>query len=144
MKTFRAKHFGTVFAISLAVHLTLAWWLIAFDPYLACAGNAIIYFGLTWMCLEKFKDSEQNYTTGILTAIILGRIIAEVPIRISDFTGSMGSLMITVFTLVTILLSAVCHKERNTSVYALTIIVEILLISCAHHIWLTAVENHFR
>ena len=62
----------------------------------------------------KFTEKVPDINSWMVAfAIILGRIILEVPLRIIDWHGTFGSFMITVGCVVAILLAVVCFKDKR-------------------------------
>ena len=86
--------------------------------------------------LTKAAESDiVNRNTTVVTAIIIGRIILEIPIRIDDFEGSFYSLGITIATIVSILLAALCFKEKRSSVFILSTIILVFINTIGLYAW---------
>mgnify|MGYP006962006122 FL=1 len=73
--------------------------------------------------------------TAIASALILGRIILELPVRILDYANSVGSLMITINCIIGIILGIICYYGKRTSLYFLSIMIEILLTTFIADTW---------
>ena len=73
--------------------------------------------------------------TAIASALILGRIILELPIRILDYANSVGSLMITINCIIGIILGIICYYGKKPSLYFLSIMIEILLTTFIADTW---------
>lgn len=94
------------FATSVFLYLCVFWVNYFQNLYLSAWVHSLAFISLTWLWLSK-KGKEAGMT-GIVGAIILGRIILEIPVRILDFTGTMNTLMLPVSSLLSILLISLC------------------------------------
>ena len=65
----------------------------------------------------------------------MGRIILEVPLRVFEFRETLFSLFVPIVSIVSILLAAVYHKEKRTSVLILAVVILVLLNTVAHDAW---------
>lgn len=101
--------------------------------YLSAWVHSLAFISLTWLWLSK-KGKEAGMTS-IVGAIILGRIILEIPVRSLDFTGTMSTLMLPVSSMLSILLISLCFYKRNIGVYTLSIILIILANTILQTIW---------
>lgn len=121
------------FATSVFLYLCVFWVNYFQNLYLSAWVHSLAFISLTWLWLSK-KGKEAGMTS-IVGAIILGRIILEIPVRSLDFTGTMSTLMLPVSSMLSILLISLCFYKRNIGVYTLSIILIILANTILHTIW---------
>ena len=121
------------FATSVFLYLCVFWVNYFQNLYLSAWVHSLAFISLTWLWLSK-KGNEAGKTS-IVGAIILGRIILEIPVRSLDFTGTMSTLMLPVSSMLSILLISLCFYKRNIGVYTLSIILIILANTILQTIW---------
>lgn len=121
------------FATSVFLYLCVFWVNYFQNLYLSAWVHSLAFISLTWLWLSK-KGKEAGMTS-IVGAIILGRIILEIPVRSLDFTGTMSTLMLPVSSMLSILLISLCFYKRNIGVYTLSIILIILANTILQTIW---------
>ena len=126
----RTSAFWTIFALSLSVYLLTFWTSLYHDAsdiwvYTVC------YFALTWYCLQRFNRS----VLFSASAMILGRIMLEIPLRIYDYIGTYGTMMLPVASVISIVLGCLCFKERKTYVFVFSIIIMIVLNIFVRDAW---------
>ncbi|GAY30446.1 hypothetical protein PvtlMGM2_1299 [Prevotella sp. MGM2] len=80
--------------------------------------------------------------TAIAVAIILGRLLPELPIRISDFENSRISIVVTLISIIAVIPGTVCYREKRNSVYTLSIIILVFLNTFVHWSWLEIYTRH--
>ena len=131
----------TIFKIFLAsLILSLICCLLrAWNLYYAAIVESLIYCCATIFLLNKFSNNRGKEIVYILLAIILGRIILELPLRITDWEGTQMTLMVTVLAVFGIILGGLIYYKKN--VYK-----TILLMACwgscifvGHEKWLNHV-----
>lgn len=110
--------------------------------YHAAYIESISFFALTWWFADKAIKKNKRIT-GITIAVIAGRLIMEVPLRIISLHNinlynliPITSFIIPHITCATILLAVLCRKEQRPSTYFLATIIIILLCSVGHNFWL--------
>ena len=79
---------------SLLVFL-LTCWTAAFRGPSAEWAESVSFFLFTYCMLERYAKKDTDGIPVVLM-IMLGRIILEIPIRIDDFSGTIGSLFVTI------------------------------------------------
>lgn len=121
------------FATSVFLYLCVFWVNYFQNLYLSAWVHSLAFISLTRLWLSK-KGKEAGMTS-IVGAIILGRIILEIPVRSLDFTGTMSTLMLPVSSMLSILLISLCFYKRNIGVYTLSIILIILANTILQTIW---------
>lgn len=121
------------FATSVFLYLCVFWVNYFQNLYLSAWVHSLAFISLTWLWLSK-KGKEAGMTS-IVGAIILGRIILEIPVRSLDFTSTMSTLMLPVSSMLSILLISLCFYKRNIGVYTLSIILIILANTILQTIW---------
>ena len=122
--------------------LSFAWAVITFlatlwtAKYIYAAGFAqsICFFALTFHLLQHFK-SKGKEVYAVTSAIVAGRVLPEIPVRIITFYDSLGSIGILIMVTVTILLAALYQQKRLPVILILTIIIVILLGTAGIDTW---------
>lgn len=137
----KAKAVLTIVGLSVILFLCTCWFL-NLSIYAASCIEGVCFFLFSWLCADKLKTSGMSLITLALW-IILGRILVEIPIRISDFAGSFASLIVTIISVASILLAILCYHERRTSVYVLSTIIFVLFNTVVLQSWLSACERNF-
>ncbi len=129
------KRVALVFFSSALLFLVTCW-SAGLNVYAAGFTESVCFYVFTYYALQKFAESDiVNRNTAVVTAIIIGRIILEIPIRIDDFEGSFYSLGITIATIVSILLAALCFKEKRSSVFILSTIILVFINTVGLYAW---------
>ena len=103
-------------------------------PSMACSA---LYFWLTWTWLKHARPA-----WFIVAAIILGRIILELPLRILDFQDTSASLLEPVCSIVAILLAVVCYRRRTLRTSVISFVVLLLLNTIGHYLWIAATDEY--
>ena len=134
------KNFLISFLVSMLAFL-LCCWTAAYSLYAAGWAESICYFVITYLLLNKFAKPG-TYGTPYLLAIILGRMVFELPIRITEFGTTLFSLFIPIIVLVTIFLASLYFKEKRPAVLVLSVIILILLNTIAHEDWINCFGHH--
>ena len=73
-------------------------------------------------------SKESKEALFVCFALIAGRIALEIPIRLMDYEGSLGSLPITIANLVAIPMGCIAGKKGDTS----TNILSLLVVYCSN------------
>ena len=115
------------FSLSLLVFL-LTSWTLAYSHYAASMVEGTCFYLLTYYIL-KWYARPNTFGCPYIYAIIAGRIILEIPLRITEFYDTIPSLFITLTVITSIILAAVYYKEKRDSVLVLTIAILILLMT---------------
>lgn len=122
-KLTKAKAFWITCLLSTLLFMVTCW-SAAFGysaPYWAESGS---FFLLTYFCIDELSKRIQNINPwAIGFAAILGQLLIHVPMRATDFYGSLGSLMIVVSCFIAILLAVICWKDKRPSTFILSYIV---------------------
>lgn len=126
--------FLKVAGISLAAFLCICW-TAGTESLNAYWSEALVFFVITFFMCEKFASSRQLGAGTVAIASAVGRIILEIPIRISDWLGTVGSLMLTLESLVAIFMAWVCWKYKKPVVFILTLVIFILINSFIPEMW---------
>ncbi len=131
----KAKAFWITCMLSIVL-LTVTCWTATFGysaPYWAESSG---FFLLTYLCIDEFSKKIQNLNPwSIGFAIILGQLLIHVPMRATDFYGSLGSLMIVVSCFIAILLAVVCWKDKRPSTFILSYIVWVMFNCFVPEMW---------
>lgn len=137
------KNIGVIIASSVILYLIVMTTRIFQSNYLATICFTVSYFIFTLVFLRYFKERLGLSINRIVTAIIIGSFILEIPIRILDFKGSIFTLSSSIFTIVAIILAAISYKEKRTSVYVMSIIIILFLDFYVQRTWLKACHKYF-
>ena len=103
------KHSLKLSAEALACFLVVCW-SGALSYQEALWLESVTFFGLAMY--EGYRYRTELPTVYIALSLIIGRIIAEIPIRISEWDGSIGSLPITISCVIAICLGCLCAKKE--------------------------------
>ena len=113
----------------------LTFWTAGYTLYAAAWTESICFFVLTFLLLQKYAKPN-TYGWPIVTAVILGRILLELPIRITEFRATLFSLFIPITVISSIVLAAVYYRERRPVVLILSAIIMVLLNTIVHEDWI--------
>lgn len=136
-----SKVFWICGGLSLALFLITCWSAIYADttPYWV---ESIGYFILTFYCMELFKGEKTDISTWlVVSAVIIGRIIIEIPMRIMDWNGCLGSFMVIAACVIAILLSAYCFNTKKPFAFILSYVILSLFNSIVAEYWTGFVLN---
>lgn len=124
------------FLLSLLLFL-ITCWTAAYSLYAASMAETICYFLLTYFILEKYAKPK-TYGIPYVIAIIIGRIVLDIPIRVMEFRETLFSLFIPIVVMSSIFLGSLYYKEKNRTVLVLSIIILLLLSTIGQAQWLDA------
>ena len=113
----------------------LTFWTAGYTLYAAAWTESICFFVLTFLLLQKYAKPN-TFGWPIVTAVILGRILLELPIRITEFRATLFSLFIPITVISSIVLAAVYYRERRPVVLILSAIIMVLLNTIVHEDWI--------
>ena len=66
-----------------------------------------------WLAIYTVKKHQESLTVGsIAMALCVGRIALELPIRVLEFSSSVGSIPLTLSCIVAIILGCFCTKRK--------------------------------
>ena len=106
--------------------------------YLSSFACSALFFWLAWVWLKG--DGHKGRL--IVAAIILGRVILELPIRIMDFLETRISLLDPVCSIIAIVLAVVCYKRQNLRMGIMAFVVLLLLNSICQYLWVSATDEY--
>ena len=129
------KNFFKILGLGVVVML-LTCWNAKFQGAAPYWSEGIAFFALAWFTARDEEKKQGLSATWIATALIIGRLLPELPVRIFDFVGSIGSLMVTFNCILAILMGLVCYYGKRDSLYVLSIIIEILISTFVEESWL--------
>lgn len=139
MKAVFVDFFKTV-GISLCAYL-LIWWVGFSDFVNEAWSGAVFYFGVTLWLLEKYcKDGALSLGQSV-TGVIIGRILIDFLVRLSDWTSSYPSLIITISSVISIILAAMYFKNKSVEVIVLSIALMILFNSFVIEAWFDYIDG---
>lgn len=115
----KAIIFLKVSGLSLLLFLATCWTAgISFS--LAAGVESICFLLITWYFCYRYSV-EQVSQRILISAIILGRIIVEIPVRLSDLSGTAVSLPVLIICILSIPLGVLCFNKRNKFIWAVCI-----------------------
>lgn len=129
------KLFFKVMGLSALLFLIVCW-SSGISFYVATWVETIAYAILTLLLLKHYSQKDLKRTCIITTAIIIGHVILQLPVRVFDFEGTVISLLIMVNTIISIMLAALCYYKRQIYLYVLSIVIMIILNTVAHDAWI--------
>ncbi len=112
----------------------LTFWTLGYSGFAAGWTESVAYYGFTYYILDKFAKPK-TFGVSYVLAIIMGRIVLELPIRIIEFSDTLGSLIIIINVLVSILLAALYFREKRTSLLVLSFVILTLLNTVVVYKW---------
>lgn len=127
-------NFFKVIGLSLAAFLCVCW-TAGTDMLNAYWSEAVVYFAITYFLCNHFAIKGYLRASAVVVAIAIGRVVLELPIRILDFSGTIGSIMLTLESLLAILMAWVCWKYEKPIVFILTLVIFILINSFVPEMW---------
>lgn len=128
-----ARRFWEVTSLSALLFLALCW-TQALQDNIGLWAYSICYFALTYYCLQRYHGEGESMMP-LIMAVVLGRIMLEVPIRIIDYVGTLCSLMHPVVSIIAITLGGMCYSVRKPWAYAASIAIIILFIAFVTPVW---------
>ena len=142
------KKYFIVFLLSLVIFFCVCW-VRAQSCYLASYTFTLCYFAFTYACLEKQKFQDTLKNVYVCIAVILGFTLIESPLYIMDLTGltdfrnTLTSYMITLFTIISVLLALLCWIEKRLITTFLSLVIIVLLNTCALPQWVKFVMERY-
>ena len=127
------KRLRVLACYAFALNLTVCW--IAGINTITCSWTyAVSYFALTWYGYEyMYKENEPK--VWIPLAVSLGRVAVDIPIRVFDFIGTLGSLELVTTSLLSIALAYICYFNRRPWAFVLSIVTMVLVIGFVNEAW---------
>ena len=119
------KSFIVSCCASLLLFLVLCW-SGRISNNIACLTESISFFILTWYLLRKFTN-EGFSCNSVIWGIIIGRLILDIPLRISNPPAYTASLLTPIVVVTAILLAALWFRDKSKIVLCLCIIILILM-----------------
>lgn len=115
----KAIIFLKVSGLSLLLFLATCWTAgISFS--LAAGVESICFLLITWYFCYRYSV-EQVSQRILISAIIFGRIIVEIPVRLSDLSGTAVSLPVLIICILSIPLGVLCFNKRNKFIWSVCI-----------------------
>lgn len=127
------RTFFVVFLASILVFL-LTSWTAAYSVYAAGWSESVAYFLITYLLMDKYVRSD-SIGISVISAIVLGRIIIMLPIRIINFREMLPTMFVPFVSIVGIVLGVLCFREKRIIVALLSLIILILMNTVAHYAW---------
>ena len=128
------------FLLSMLTFL-LTFWTAGYSLYAAAWAESICFFVLTFLLLQQYARPD-SFGWPIVVAIILGRILLELPIRITEFRETLFSMFIVMVVIASIILASLYYRERRPAILVLSTIILVLLNTIVHESWLNLFHVH--
>ena len=128
------------FLLSMLTFL-LTFWTAGYSLYAAAWAESICFFMLTFLLLQQYAQPG-TFGWPIVVAIILGRILLELPIRITEFRETLFSMFIVMVVIASIILASLYYRERRPAILVLSTIILVLLNTIVHESWLNLFHVH--
>ena len=116
-----------LFFLSVVMYLCICWVRATKSYYLTSYTFTLCYFAFSYACFERLKLSNRQQYIYACVAIILGFMLIELPVRVVDFSGTISTLIITLFTAISVILAFLCWIEKRIITYFLALVILILL-----------------
>lgn len=121
------------FFVSMLV-FCLTFWTAEYTIYAAGWAESVAFFVTTYILLCKYAEPG-TFAWKTVLAIILGRILLELPLRITEFWSTLFSMFVPMVVIVSILLAALYYKDKRPLTLVLSVIILVLLNTITHHAW---------
>ncbi len=134
-KLTKAGAFGLSCLFSILLFMIVCWSAAFHDttPYWI---ESIGFFLLTYICIDRFSKRITGINPWMIgLAVILGQLIFHIPARATDFSGSLGSLMIVVSCIIAIILAVFCYTQKRAYAFVISYIVISLFNSFVAEAW---------
>jgi len=122
------------FLMSLLVFL-LTFWTAGYSLYAACLAESVAFFVLTYYVLKTYAKPG-TFGLPFVVAVVAGRIVLDVPLRVMEFPETLFSLFVPIVVIVSIVLAALYYKENRVSVLVLSVFIILLLATVGQAEWL--------
>lgn len=122
--------------------LLIVCWTAGISAYICAWVETICYAILTLLLLKRYSQKDLKKTCIITSAIIIGHIILQLPVRIYDFYGCLWSLLTMINTIISIILTTLCYHKRKIYLYVLSVVTMIILNTVAHDAWIDYFISH--
>lgn len=129
------KKFGIVLVSSAILALLLCLLNATKSLGFASLGKSVCFFAFTYYVLEKYCKDSNTCMWSIVAVICVGTELPELPVRIFDFRGTCGSIPAAIVVMLSVVLSAICYREKKSIVVALTIVIMLLLCTLGLDAW---------
>lgn len=124
------KKLAICFISGMLLYL-LTFWTSGISVFLAGWVQSLAFFALTYFLLMKFAEPK-SYGTSYAVAVVLGRLLLEIPIRIYEFPETLYSVVVTITVLFAVVLAAVNFSEKRVSVFVLSAVFIALMNTIVH------------
>lgn len=112
----------------------LTFWTAEFTIYAAGWAESVAFFVTTYILLSKYAEPG-TFAWKTVLAIVLGRIVLELPLRVTEFWSTLFSMFVPMVVVASILLAALYYRDKKSTTLILSVIILILLNTAGHHAW---------
>lgn len=121
-------------AVSLTAFLCVAW-ILTTDSYNAMWVETIAFFGVSFWCMKKFSSEYGLSEASVFCAVVLGRIILEIPAKIFLWSGTYASLIYLIGSVLAIVLGTICYHYKKSGVFLISFIALTLFNTFVLPVW---------
>lgn len=133
MEKKKTKDFLIILSLSVLLFLMTCWTGgIRFG--LAAGVESLCYIVFTWYMCRKYTKRGMSCAM-IATAIVIGRIFLETPIRVVDFNGTLISLSVPIICLASIGMGVLCFKKNKIPMWVICIALIIIYSVFIPRMW---------
>lgn len=107
----RSIIFIKIFSLSLLLYICL-FYVNGVRNAVAESILSLWFMALTWWCCKEYHSKKISLPL-IGLALIAGRVIIEIPVRVFDWSGCIYSLYLSVISFIAIIISIICFKRNK-------------------------------
>lgn len=120
---------------SLIAYLCV-FWTSDTTPLNAVWCYSLMFFLMTYLLCNKYVVPGGLSETMVILAILLGRFLIDVPVRLANWGTSYGFILLLIESVMGIILGYLCWKEKSPVVFLLSLVIMILVNSFVPHVWI--------
>lgn len=125
-----------ILAVSVVLYLAICW-IHMFPMEFFALARPLCFFAFTYYCFYKCKDIDGIKKYQILIAVCIGSILPEIPVRILDYYGTLFTIPVPAYTMLSIILAGWCFTEKKASVFVASMFIMLLLCTFILREWTT-------
>lgn len=125
-----------IFAESVVLYLAICW-IHMFPMEFFAFARPVCFFAFTYYCLYKYQGTTGIKIYQVQAAVCIGSMLPEIPVRILDYYGTLFTIPVTAYTLLSIILAGWFFKEKKASVFVASMFIMFLLCTFILREWTT-------
>lgn len=129
------KYFLIFFGLSLAMFFITTAFNAFRSIYLSSWIDSIAFSLFTWISLNKSKNKDIQMPL-VITAIVIGSIICEIPVRVIYYESTHYSLLIPIVKATSVIFTAICFHKRNLAIIIISIAILALINTIGQMEWI--------